>query len=56
MQVDKRLVCLIKNVIYFLFVRLTYQPLASSSFFSQQTTHQQLDNNTFHSQQINTGR
>jgi hypothetical protein len=35
-------------------VRSAYQPPASSIFLSQQTSHQQSDNNTFLSEQIST--
>jgi hypothetical protein len=35
-------------------IRLAYQPPASSTFLSEQTSHQQSANNTFLSQQIST--
>jgi hypothetical protein len=35
-------------------VRLAYQPPASSTFLSEQTSHQQSANNTFLSEQIST--
>jgi hypothetical protein len=37
-------------------VRLAYQPLASSTFLSGQTSHQQSASSTFRSEQISTNK
>jgi hypothetical protein len=46
--------CLLSWASYYRHVRLAYQPLANSTFLSDQTSHQQTASSTFLSQQIST--
>jgi hypothetical protein len=45
---------IIKRLLQIHTVRLAYQPPASSTFLSEQTSHHQSANNTFLSEQIST--